>query len=114
MTKDEIVKTAAKGGALPEDGLDTADIFLFLSIRALYAYARHGEMSREQGTKEKSEILKRYESLKLWLGIVDDHWRKEREFEGAWTVFAKNPTFENGDALHRAWFNCGLKVPMDP
>lgn len=110
MTKDEIVVKAAKGGDLPESGLDPADIFLFLAIRALYAKARHEGMSKEQGSKEKFAILSRYDEMKLWIRVIEEHRRKEREFEGAWEAFAKNPTLENADALHRAWYKCGLKV----
>lgn len=112
MTKDEIVVKAAKGGELPESGLDPADTFLFLCIRALYAKARHEGMSKEQGSKEKFAILSRYDEMKLWIRVIEEHRRKERDFEGAWERFAKDPSFENGNALHKAWFNCGLKVPI--
>lgn len=113
MTKDEIIVAAAKGGPLPEDGLDPADIFLFLSLRSLYAQAKHGGMSKEQGATEKSAILKRFDEMKLWVRVVEEHRRKEQAFEGAWETFSRNPTPENADALHKAWFNAGLKIFAD-
>jgi hypothetical protein len=109
MTKDDIIKAAAKGGGLPE-GLGPADTFLFLSLRALYDYAKQGDMDKEQGVKEKNAILRQYEKMDLWVRVVEEHRRKEREFEGAWIDFAKDPSPENADKLHRAWFKAGAKV----
>lgn len=109
MKPDELIRLAAQGGEMPV-GLDAADAFLFLSMRNLYSYAKREGMPKEQGVKEKSEILKRYDSLSLWLNVADEHMRKEREFGTAFDEFAKDPTLENADKLHRAWFNCGLNV----
>lgn len=112
MTKDEIITTAAKISPLPE-GLDIADTYLFVSLRSLYLQARHGDMSKEQGAKEKTAILRHYDRMKLWVRVVEEHRRKEKEFEGAWEEFAKNPTQENAEKLHRAWFRCGIKPNTD-
>lgn len=109
MTKDEIIMLAAKGGPLPE-GLDPADAFLFMALRSLYLQARHTNMDKDQGAKEKRAILTQHEKMKLWIRVVEEHRRKEREFAGAWEEFAKNPTQENAEKLHRAWFNCGIKL----
>lgn len=109
MKKDEIIRLSAKGGKLPPD-LDPADTFLFLSARALYSHARYSGMKPEDGAVEKSDIIRQYENFKLWLRIVDEHMRKEREFEGAWETFAKNPTLENANALHHAWTKGELKM----
>ena len=109
MTKDEIIALAAKGGPLP-DGLDPADTFLFMSLRSLYLQAKHSNISKEQGAKEKASILKQHEKMKSWTRVVEEHRRKEQEFEGAWNDFAKDPSLENADKLHRAWFNCGTKL----
>lgn len=109
MTKDEIIMLAAKGGPLPE-GLDPADTFLFMALRSLYLQARHTNMDKDQGAKEKRAILVQHEKMKLWVKVVEEHRRKEREFEEAWTLFAKDPTTENAEKLHRAWFNCGIKL----
>ena len=113
MTKEEIIVAAAKGGPLPEGGLDPADTFLFLSLRSLYSQAKHGGMSKEQGAKEKTAILGKYEEMKLWVKVIGEHRRKEQAFEGAWEAFSRSPTMENADALHKAWFNCGLKIFAD-
>ena len=109
MTKDEIIRLSAKGGKLPPD-LNPADTFLFLSARALYSHARASGMKPEDGAVEKSDIIRQYENLKLWLRIVDEHMRKEREFERQWEAFAKNPTLENANALHKAWTKGELKI----
>lgn len=109
MTKDEIIKLAAKGGALPE-GLDPADTFLFMALRSLYLQARHGDMDKDRGVKEKNAILRHHEKMKLWVRAAEEHRRKEREFEEAWDEFAKDPTKENADKLHKAWFKCGIKL----
>lgn len=109
MTKDEIIKYAAKGGP-PLIDFDNADMFLFLCMRALYSHAKVTGMDPEAGAAEKHDILARYDKMKLWERIVQEHWRKERDFEGAWETFAKNPTLENAEALHKAWSRSGLKV----
>ena len=94
---------------MPE-GLDAAETFLFLSLRNLYSYARREGMEKERGAREKNEVLKQYEQFNLWEKIVKEHWRKEREYEAAFEAFAQEPTWENADALHRAWFRCGIKT----
>lgn len=111
MTKDEIIKLAAKGGPLYSD-FDPADTFLFLALRALYSQARSGDLDAEQGKREKTAILRQYESMKLWVRVVKEHQRKEQEFEKAWDDFAKNPTLDNANALHQAWFRAGMKIPV--
>lgn len=113
MSKDDIIQLAAKGGPLPED-LDPADTFLFLSLRSLYTQAKYAEMNREQGTKEKNVVIRQYDHMKLWCRIVEEHRRKERDFETAWEAFAKEPTWDNANTLHRAWFNAKLKPVHDP
>lgn len=109
MTKEEIVAAAAKAGPLPE-GLDVADTFLFVALRSLYLQAKHVGMDKAQGKKEKTAILRQHEKMKLWVRVVEEHRRKEQEFEGAWNAFAKDPTPENAEALHQAWYRCGLKI----
>lgn len=109
MKHDELIRLAAQGGEMPA-GLNAAESFLFLSMRNLYSYAKREGMAKEQGAKEKNEILKQFERMDLWLRIAEEHMRKEREFGTAFEDFAKDPTLENADKLHRAWFNCGLKV----
>lgn len=113
MSKDDIIQLAAKGGPLPED-LDPADTFLFLALRALYSQARYTDMSKEQGAKEKNAVLRQYDKMKLWVRVVGEHRRKEREFEIAWETFAKNPTWSNASFLHQAWFNAKLKPVFAP
>lgn len=109
MKPDELIRLAAQGGEMPT-GLNAADSFLFLSMRNLYSYAKREGMAKEQGAKEKNEILKQYDSISLWLRVAEEHMRKEREFGTAFEEFAKDPTLKNADKLHRAWFKCGLKV----
>lgn len=109
MTKEEIIKYAAKGGP-PLIDFDNADTFLFFCMRSLYAYAKHTNMDPGAGAAEKHDILARYEKMKLWERIINEYWRKGREFESAWETFAKNPTLENAEALHHAWSRSGLKV----
>lgn len=108
MTVEELTKLAAQGGEVPPE-LNAPDSFLFLSLRALYAHARATGMSPEQGKKEKQEVLSQYESLNLWLRVFEEHTRKEREVSCAWKEFTENPSFETGNAVHRAWYGCDLK-----
>ena len=109
MTKEEIIAAAGKGDPLP-DGLDPADTFLFMSLRSLYSQAKNGRMDRAQGAKEKQAILRQHEKMKLWVRVAEEHRRKEQEFQGAWDDFANDPSPENADKLHRAWFRCGIKI----
>lgn len=113
ITKEEIIQLAAKGGPLPED-LDPADTFLFLALRALYSQARYTDMSKEQGSKEKNAVLRQYDHMKLWVRVVGEHRRKERDFESAWEEFAKEPTWDNANRLHEAWFKAKIKPVQDP
>lgn len=46
----------------PEDA-GGADLLLYLSFSALYAYAQHGGLSREQGQELKQRILNRYHEM---------------------------------------------------
>lgn len=110
MTRDELIKLAAKGGPLLSD-LNPADTFLFLSLRALYAQAKHGGLDAEQGAHEKNAILRDYEKMKLWVRVVEEHRRKEHDYEAAWDKFCKNPTLENAQELHKSWFRAGMKIP---
>ena len=112
MTKDEIVKLAAQGVGLPE-GLDPADTYLFFAMRYLYGSAKIGQVNREQGQLEKRIILQQHERMKLWVRVVESHRKKEREFESAWEDFAKDPSIENADRLHRAWYGCGIKIAVE-
>lgn len=48
----------------PEDA-DWADLMLYLSFGALYAYAQHGGLSREQGQDFKQRILSRYREMRV-------------------------------------------------
>lgn len=48
----------------PEDA-DWADTMLYLSFGALYAYAQHGGLSREQGQELKQRILNRYNEMRV-------------------------------------------------
>ena len=112
LTKDEIVKLAAQGVSLP-DGLDPADSYLFFAMRYLYGSAKIGQIGKEQGQVEKRIILQLHERMKLYIKVVEEHRRKEREFEGAWEAFAKEPSIENADRLHKAWYGCGLKIAVE-
>lgn len=112
VTKDEIIVAASKGGPLP-DGLGPAETYLFMALRSLYLQAKHGGIGKEQGAKEKTAILRHYDRMQLWVRVVEEHRRKEREFENAWDEFAKNPSQENADKLHKAWFKAGIKPRTD-
>ena len=48
----------------PEDA-DWADTMLYLSFSALYAYAQHGGLSRDQGQELKQRILNRYHEMRV-------------------------------------------------
>ena len=110
LTKDKIILSAAKAEPLPNN-LDPADVFLFLSLRALYSQAKHGGMDAEQGAREKTQILRQHEQMKLWVRVVGEHRRKEQEFENAWNKFCQNPTLENANAMHQSWFRAGMRIP---
>lgn len=112
MLRDEIIQLGAKGGPLPE-GLNPAETFLFLSMRSLYYQARHKIITKEQGSKEKKELIRQYEKMALWVNIVEEHRRKEMALQGAWTSFAQDPSPENAKRLHEAWYRCGFKINID-
>jgi hypothetical protein len=48
----------------PED-VSGSELLLYLSFGALYAYAQHGGLSREQGQELKQRILNRYREMRV-------------------------------------------------
>ena len=64
MATAEIERLAASGAEMPL--LGDAEQLLFLRLRVLYHSFKTGVISKEQGTREKADIIKQYHS-NLWL-----------------------------------------------
>ena len=103
---DQLEELAMRNAAMP-DGLSSADQLLFLKFRLLYQTAALGNITLEQGRREKLAILDRYR-----LDCFDEKcWRHTRKLwkniEAAGSAYALNRTVENADRFHEAVY--GMK-----
>ena len=93
---DTLTRLARTGGDMPS-GLTSADVWLFQSMRSLYAEFRRGRLSQEAGRREKVQIMNSYRSAKhlekAWRTSLDRYKRGEL----AVSEYRKNPTIENAD-----------------
>lgn len=72
MTHADIEAMAKSGKGMP-DGLDSAEQLLFLKFRHLYAEFRLGQINREQGRREKAQILTQFGLDALTCQVMAKH-----------------------------------------
>ena len=91
-------KAAMAGGEMP-NGLEYPDQILFLELRLLYDSYRRKLIDRETATREKVELLKKYEAHKI-VDKMGKEWVEQiKRTELARAAYRKNKTIENADKL---------------
>lgn len=98
MEPDKIERLAMAGEPMPH-GLNMPDQLLFLCLRDLYHQYRAGFVDREAAKKEKTAILREWESFvnldtncRRWIEMF-------KRVESASTKYRKERTLENADLL---------------
>ena len=98
MMREELIRSAAAGGPVPE-GLSLPEQLAWQALGLLYARARLGQVTPEIGSAEKRRILhamRREQEVWAFAEKLADHrWRVLRDTEAAVTAVRKNPTPEN-------------------
>lgn len=101
MTPEELEDLAFRGKQMP-DLLSQAQVLLFQSFRNLYDFARRVHMTPEQGKREKSQILDAYRINKFLEDMQEETNQMWKRIEAAAADYAKNPSVEAADKLHKA------------
>lgn len=91
-------KAAMAGGEMP-NGLEYPDQILFLELRLLYDSYKRKLIDRDAATREKVELLKKYEAHKI-VDKMGKEWVEQiKRTELARAEYRKNKTIENADKL---------------
>ena len=91
-------KIAMAGGEMPK-GLEYPDQILFLELRLLYDSYKRKLIDRETATREKVELLKKYEAHKI-VDKMGKEWVDQiKRTELARAEYRKSKTIENADKL---------------
>lgn len=107
MTVEELEDLAYNGAPMPD--LDSqAQVLLFQSFRDLYDFARRSGMSREQGKREKAQILSAYKINKFLEEMQEDTCQMWKRIEIAASEYRKAPSVELADKLLEAIYG-GVK-----
>ena len=88
------------------DGLSLADQWFFQGLAYLYARFRSGQISREQGSKEKGAMLYQHDKAvrnEQFEGkMISWHVALTKDIEAAQNAYRKSRTLENADRLSAA------------
>jgi hypothetical protein len=71
----DLERLASDGAELP-DGLTSPQVWLYLSLRALYRCYRDGHISREQAQREKGRVIAAYESARMTMEMYRAGWKR--------------------------------------
>ncbi|MDE6019999.1 MAG: hypothetical protein K2H01_03235 [Ruminococcus sp.] len=71
MKIEDIEVLASRNAPMP-DKLTPPEIFLFLSLRAVYAAWRTGTVETSQAKNEKTQVIRQYKELDLWHRIYTE------------------------------------------
>lgn len=98
-------KQAMNGEPMP-DRLDWLDQRMYIALRSLYADAKEGRISREEGTKEKKQLVASYNQEReneafnsKWVAHTMELWK---EIESANCQYRTDRTLEHADLLSDA------------
>jgi hypothetical protein len=112
MTAEEISKLAGSGKR-PSSEMDWVEKCLYWELRDTYARFKSGEITRSEGENLKREIVKRFEEesrelvfLKRLAKRNSEMWK---EIEAATSLYNKEPSIENADAVIKALYRVGRK-----
>lgn len=99
MNPDELEDLAFSGAPMPECVKTAGDVYLFLSFRALYDFAKRVRMTPEQGRKEKAQILETFRKLSMEERLREDTVALWKRIEEAASRYNKDPSVEHADQL---------------
>lgn len=108
MSVEELEDLAIQGKPMP-DLRSQAQVLLFLSFRDLYDFARRSGMSREQGTREKAQILEAYRINKFLEELQESTQQMWKRIETAASEYRKSPSVELADKLLEAIYTVKRK-----
>lgn len=108
MTPEELEQLAFQGAPMP-DLRSQAQVLLFLSFRNLYDFAKRVHMKKEQGKREKSQIIEAYRINKFLEEMQEDTNEMWQQIEEAAAAYRKAPSIENADRLLKAIYRTERK-----
>lgn len=109
MAIDELEDLAI--AKIPMPDLDSqADILAYLSFRNLYDFAARVGMAREQGAREKAQIVDAYRINKALEELQDRTNRMWKRVEIAAAEYCKNPCVETADKFYTAIYGARRKT----
>lgn len=112
MTPEELEDLAVQGGPMP-DLRSQAQVLLYQSFRDLYDFARRSGMSKEQGKREKAQILEAYRINKFLEDMQEETNQMWKRIEIAASEYRKNPSVAVADKLLYAIYGTGRKKSHD-
>lgn len=112
MTVEELEDLAYNGVPMP-DLRSQAQVLLFQSFRDLYDFARRSGMSKEQGKREKAQILSAYKINKFLEELQESTNEMWKNIEIAASEYRKAPSVELADKLLEAIYGVKRKE-FDP
>lgn len=108
MTVEELEDLAYNGAPMP-DLRSQAQVLLFQSFRDLYDFARRSGMSKEQGKREKAQILAAYKINKFLEELQESTNEMWKNIEIAASEYRKAPSVELADKLLEAIYGVKRK-----
>ncbi|MCD8204978.1 MAG: hypothetical protein LUC16_04045 [Coprobacillus sp.] len=93
---ESLIKLASEDADMP-DGLMLAEAYLFRMMQSLYADFRKGNITADQGKRQKMQIITAYQNATSSQRMWDDVRRRKMEGETFVNEYRKNPTIENAD-----------------
>lgn len=98
---DYLEDLAMDNRPLPKDACD-ADLFLYLSFRALHAEYRFGAVSRDMAHHIKIKLLTRWKELNALEKMLVERVAQIKRIEASANAYCKDRTLENADWFHAA------------
>lgn len=108
MTPAELEDLAFRGEPMP-DLRSLAQVLLFQSFRNLYDYAKRTQMAKEQGRREKHEIMRAFQTNKFLEDMQEETNQMWKRIELAAAGYAKAPSVESADKLYEAIYRVKRK-----
>ncbi len=91
-------KSAIDGEEMP-DGLNLFEAALFIAVRNLYSQLRNGFVSRDVAVREKTRLLREYNSRLFLEEQCKRYVQTIKNTELARSEYRKNRTIENADKM---------------
>jgi len=92
-------QAAIRGDEVPE-GLNLADVWMFLALRNLYKAVRDGTIDREQGKLEKRKLENQFRVLVADIEFYKSHRDFWARIEQAGTAYCKDRNLDNADKFY--------------